>query len=116
MLLINEHKAVFNLERGVFLFPSVSGEIQELRMGGREVRLLRLFIERRAQLVSKDEILSSVWPGCVVCENNVLVTLSGLKKMFRRVDKDCQCFVTYSNRGYVFYPERSGFRVVNACL
>ncbi|HEU0198905.1 MAG TPA: winged helix-turn-helix domain-containing protein [Burkholderiaceae bacterium] len=57
----------------------VDGEPANL--GARAFSLLVLLVERAGQLVSKDEILSRVWPGLVVEENNLQVQISTLRKV-----------------------------------
>ncbi|HEU0199325.1 MAG TPA: winged helix-turn-helix domain-containing protein [Burkholderiaceae bacterium] len=57
----------------------VDGEAANL--GPRAFNLLVVLVERAGQLVTKDEILSRVWPGLVVEENNLQVQISALRKV-----------------------------------
>ena len=54
---------------------------QPATLGARAFDLLLALLERRDQLVSKDELLELVWPGLVVEENNLQVQVSALRKV-----------------------------------
>lgn len=113
MHLVNRDKNVnIDLINGMFTIPMQGcDKIQVIKMGFGEVGVLRYLVNRQGSLVSKDEILSSVWDGRVVCENTVSVALSNLRKLLRRSDLDCRCLVTVTGSGYIFYPHRSGFEL-----
>jgi DNA-binding winged helix-turn-helix (wHTH) protein len=49
-------------------------------LGGRAFDLLLALIERRGEVLSKDELMRRVWPGLVVEENNLTVHMSALRK------------------------------------
>ena len=66
-------------------------------IGARAFDLLVALVERRAMVVSKDELLDSVWPGLVVEEANVQVQVSQLRKVIG-ADK----VATVPRRGYQF--------------
>src|SRR6202030_4389088 len=66
-------------------------------LGGRAFDVLLILTEARGALVTKDEILSRVWPDTVVEENNLVVQISTLRKALG-ADRD---FIrTVSGRGY----------------
>ncbi|MCH7372180.1 MULTISPECIES: winged helix-turn-helix domain-containing protein [Aeromonas] len=112
--LVNKDKSiVVDLMNGTFTFLYFAGtqQSQIIRMGSREASVLRYLVSNSGYLVSKDEILNSVWHGRIVCENTVSVALSNIRKLLRRVDQDCRCLVTVARAGYIFYPYRSGFTV-----
>lgn len=56
-----------------------AGEPQ--RIGARAFDLLLALIERSGRLVTKGELLDTVWPGLVVEEGNIQVQVSGLRKL-----------------------------------
>ncbi|HLZ07422.1 MAG TPA: winged helix-turn-helix domain-containing protein, partial [Chloroflexota bacterium] len=60
--------------------------------------------EARGALVTKDEILSRVWPDTVVEENNLVVQISALRKA---LGEDRNFIRTVSGRGYRFVAEIS---------
>jgi len=51
-----------------------------VELGGRAFDVLMVLAEARGGLVTKDEILSRVWPDTVVEENNLVVQISALRK------------------------------------
>src|SRR5687767_10457093 len=66
-------------------------------VGARAFDLLLALIERRDRVVTKDELLESVWPGLVVEENNLQVQVSTLRKLLGP-----QAVSTIPGRGYRF--------------
>lgn len=112
--LINKDRSiVIDLLNGTFTFLYFAGMPQQqiIKMGSREAGVLRYLVSNSGYLVSRDELLSSVWHGRIVCENTVAVALSNIRKLLRRVDQDCGCLVTVAKAGYIFYPYRSGLTV-----
>lgn len=112
--LVNKDRSIIvDLANGTFTFLYFAGtqQRQVIRMGSREAGVLRYLVSNSGYLVSKDEILTTVWNGRIVCENTVSVALSNIRKLLRRVDQDCGCLVTVARAGYIFYPYRSGFTV-----
>jgi predicted ATPase/DNA-binding winged helix-turn-helix (wHTH) protein len=71
-------------------------------LGRRAFDILMLLIEARGDLVTKDEILSRVWPKRVVEENTLQVRISSLR---RALGKDRACLETLSGRGYRFVAD-----------
>jgi len=69
-------------------------------LGARAFDVLLALVERRERLVSKDELLSLVWPGLVVEENNLQVQVSALRKALGP-----QVIATVAGRGYRFTAE-----------
>src|SRR6201993_3671770 len=73
-----------------------------VEIGSRAFDILMVLTEARGALVTKDEILSRVWPDKVVEENNLVVQISTLRKALG-ADRD---FIrTVSGRGYRFVAE-----------
>jgi FixJ family two-component response regulator len=54
---------------------------QPIKLGSRAFDVLELLINARGRLVTKDELLASVWPDSVVEENNLQVHISMLRKV-----------------------------------
>ena len=71
-------------------------------LGGRAFDVLVVLTEARGALVTKDEILSRVWPDTVVEENNLVVQISTLRKA---LGSDRDFIRTVSGRGYRFVAE-----------
>ena len=76
------------------------GRGEELRIGPHAFDLLLAFVERSGSLVTKDELLSRVWPRVVVEENTLQVHVSSLRKLLGR-----DAIATVPGRGYRFTLE-----------
>ena len=68
-----------------------------VELGSRAFDVLMVLVEARGALVTKDEILSRVWPDTVVEENNLVVQISALRKA---LGEDRDFIRTVSGRGY----------------
>jgi TolB-like protein/DNA-binding winged helix-turn-helix (wHTH) protein/Flp pilus assembly protein TadD len=73
-----------------------------VELGSRAFDILIILTEARGALVTKDEILSRVWPDTVVEENNLVVQISALR---RALGEDRDFIRTVSGRGYRFVAE-----------
>jgi predicted ATPase/DNA-binding winged helix-turn-helix (wHTH) protein len=73
-----------------------------VQLGGRAFDLLMALIEARGAVVSKRELIESVWPGRIVEENNLQSHISALRRAFA-VDRDL--IRTVTGRGYQFIGE-----------
>src|SRR5580704_8885333 len=87
----------FQPHRGEFLADGVP-----VQLGNRALGILKLLIEARGDLVTKDEILARVWPETVVEESNLQVQISALRKA---LGNDRGYIRTISGRGYRFVGE-----------
>ena len=77
---------------------------RELRVGGeragigsRAFDVLLALLDHRDRVVSKNELLDSVWPGLVVEENNLQAQVSALRKLLGP-----KAIATIPGRGYRF--------------
>lgn len=75
----------------------LAAEGREVPIRGRAFDLLLALVERRDRVVSKDELMDSVWPGRVVEEGNLTVHVAGLRKLL-----GSGIIATLSGRGYRF--------------
>jgi len=75
---------------------AASGPIE---LGTRALDLLLVLLEADGSLVTKDELMSRVWPGIVVAEENLKVQISVLRKAF---GEDRDFIHTEFGRGYRF--------------
>jgi TolB-like protein/Flp pilus assembly protein TadD len=73
-----------------------------IELGSRAFDVLLVLAEARGALVTKDELLSRVWPDTVVEENNLVVQISALRKA---LGEDRDFIRTVSGRGYRFVAE-----------
>jgi DNA-binding winged helix-turn-helix (wHTH) protein len=70
-----------------------------IELGTRAFDLLLALLEADGSLVTKDELLSRVWPGIVVAEENLKVQISALRKA---LGEDRDFIRTEFGRGYRF--------------
>jgi len=70
-----------------------------IELGTRGFDLLLVLLEADGSLVTKDELVSRVWPGIVVAEENLKVQISALRKA---LDEDRDFIRTEFGRGYRF--------------
>src|SRR5438552_8820966 len=71
-------------------------------LGSRAFDALMVLIEAGGELVTKDEILSRVWPGMVVEEHSLQFHISALRKV---LGADRGLIKTISGRGYRFVAD-----------
>jgi TolB-like protein/DNA-binding winged helix-turn-helix (wHTH) protein/Flp pilus assembly protein TadD len=79
-----------------------AGIAAPVAIGSRALSLLRLLVERPGELISKDAIMESVWPGTVVEEGNLTVQISTLRRILDQNREQGSCIQTVSGRGYRF--------------
>ena len=104
---------------GIFLFegfrldPEAGGLFQRgdagvfvpVALGSRALDLLVLLVTRRGDLVSKDEILSAVWPGLTVADSNLPTQTWALRRVLDQGRIWGSCIQTVARRGYRFIAE-----------
>jgi TolB-like protein len=71
-------------------------------LGPRSIRLLGLLAARQGEVVSKDAIIRTVWPGRVVEEANLNVQVSKLRRILDQNRGQDSCIQTIPERGYCF--------------
>src|SRR5262245_55741420 len=71
-----------------------------VRLTGRALDLLCVLAAAGGELVSKDTLLSRVWPGVVVEENSLQVHISALRRALETGDNRDNLLVTVHGRGY----------------
>jgi len=70
-----------------------------IELGTRAFDLLLVLLEADGSLVTKEELISRVWPGIVVAEENLKVQISALRKA---LGEDRDLIRTEFGRGYRF--------------
>ena len=71
-----------------------------VRLGNRAMDILAVLASAKGELVSKDELLTRVWPGLTVEENNLQVQISALRKALDADNSGQSHLVTVPGRGY----------------
>lgn len=67
--------------------------------------LLLFLIQKRGQLIDKNELMKEVWPDAIVEENNITVSMSILRKALGEGRDGRQFIETVPRRGYRFVAE-----------
>src|SRR6516164_8700364 len=82
-------------------------DLRELRRDGQPVRLHRRALgilcalaEAKGEVVSKDELMTRLWPGRIVEEGNLHVHVSALRKSLDELGEGHGLVVTVPGRGY----------------
>jgi adenylate cyclase len=89
--------------RGGDLFQrAADGAFTAVAISSRGLAILRVLIERAGEVVSKDEIISAVWPGTVVEDSNLTVQVSALRRALQHGRPNGRCIQTVPGRGYRF--------------
>ena len=73
-----------------------------LRLGSRALEILITLVERAGEIVSKNELLSRVWPKCVVQEATLRVHIAALRKALGDDEDGVRYVENFSGRGYRF--------------
>jgi TolB-like protein len=71
-----------------------------VRLGARAMDILAVLASAKGEVVSKDELLTRVWPGLTVEENNLQVQISALRKVLGEDGGGPSHLVTVPGRGY----------------
>ena len=75
---------------------------QLIKIGGRAFDVLLAMMEARGEVVTKDVLMTRVWPDRIVEENALQSQISALRKTLGR---DCDLVRTVCGRGYQFIGE-----------
>lgn len=71
-------------------------------VGSRALDLLTALVERRGELISKQELMARAWPQTVVEESNLKVHIAALRKVLGEGPQDQRYVATVVGRGYQF--------------
>src|SRR5712671_5737172 len=103
---------IFLLER--FRFDRRSGGLfyrdsgAPVLIGSRALGVLGVLLGRAGDVVSKDEIMSAVWPNTVVEDGNLTVQISALRRVLVNEKSDSRAILTVPGRGYRFVGAITG--------
>ena len=73
-----------------------------MRLPNKVLDVLCALVSANGNVVSKDELMTRVWPGSVVEENNIHVNVSALRKALQGAESGQDYVVTVPGRGYRF--------------
>ncbi|MEX3842901.1 winged helix-turn-helix domain-containing protein [Paraburkholderia sp. BR10882] len=71
-------------------------------IGGRALDLLTALVERRGELITKQELMARAWPKNVVEEGNLKVNIAALRKALGDAPQGQRFIATVVGRGYQF--------------
>jgi TolB-like protein/DNA-binding winged helix-turn-helix (wHTH) protein/Flp pilus assembly protein TadD len=91
----------FDRRRGLLARQNGEGYLVPVPIGSRALDILGLLIDRHGDLVSRDEILNTIWPG-VVEGANVTVQISALRRVLDEDRSEPSLVQTIPGRGYRF--------------
>jgi len=91
----------------------IEGE-RPLRVGSRAMEMLIALVERAGELVSKDELMTRVWPNTTVEESNIKVHISALRRTLADGQDVNRYILTVPGRGYRFVAMISPVEVARA--
>ena len=89
----------FRLLRTQFLL--LEGD-KPLPVGSRALEILIVLLERRGELVSKQELMARVWPNIFVEPANLTVHMSALRRALRDGQNGHRFNINIPGRGYCF--------------
>ncbi len=90
----------FRLDRRGLFRREEGGGFVPLKIGSRAEDILRVLVERAGELVSKDEIITRVWPRTIVEESNLTVQISVLRRCLDEQSAEGSYIQTVPGRGY----------------
>ena len=67
--------------------------------------LLQFLVERRGELIVKEDLMKEIWPDTIVEENNITVSMSMLRKILGEDRENPKFIETVPRRGYRFVAE-----------
>jgi len=76
-----------------------------VKLGGRAFELLHLLIQRRGELVSKDELMEAAWPGTFLHDSNLKVNMWSLRRSLGDTRTEPAYIATVARRGYRFVAD-----------
>src|SRR5262245_35320996 len=73
-----------------------------VRLGSRALTILITLVERRGELVTRDELMAAAWPKLFVHESNLKVNMANLRRALGDTQKEPTYIATLIGRGYRF--------------
>jgi TolB-like protein/Tfp pilus assembly protein PilF len=94
----------FRLDRagGGLFRRGADGVFVPVAVGSRALEILATLVERRGDIVPKEEIIGTGWPRTVVAEGNLFVQIAALRRILDAAQSGQSCIQTVIGRGYRF--------------
>lgn len=87
---------------GQLLRRDARGAFAPVPIGSRALELLRVLVDHAGQIVPKQTLMDTVWPGTAVEESNLTVQISTLRHVLDAGRTEGSCIQTVTGRGYRF--------------
>jgi len=78
---------------------------EQVQLTSKSLDTLLVLVERRGEVVSKDDLMKALWPDTVVEENNLTQQISMLRKVLGEKVGEHRYLVTVPGRGYLFVAD-----------
>jgi DNA-binding winged helix-turn-helix (wHTH) protein len=78
------------------------GDFVPIATGARALDVLGVLVERSGDVVSRDAIMTAVWPATVVEDANLNMQIAALRRVLDDGRADASCIQTVPGRGYRF--------------
>src|SRR5205807_8000145 len=92
----------FNVRTRELLRSGCDGSMTPIPLGSRAAEILLLMLQRHGELLSKNEIMTAVWPDTAVEDSNLTVQISALRRALDEGRDGASCIQTAPGRGYRF--------------
>jgi len=76
-----------------------------VRLGNRAFEILAILVQRAGELISKQELISLVWPDTFVDESNLKVNIAAIRRALDEGGSHLSCIATIIGRGYRFIEQ-----------
>jgi DNA-binding winged helix-turn-helix (wHTH) protein len=73
-----------------------------VKVGSRALDLLVALVNNAGKIVAQDELMSRVWTGVIVGDNNLRVHIAALRRLLGDDRMESRYIVHVARRGYVF--------------
>jgi TolB-like protein/DNA-binding winged helix-turn-helix (wHTH) protein len=91
--------------RGGLFREAENGGLIQVALGSRALDILTLLLERRGDLLTKEEIFTAVWPRTFVDDSNLTVQIAALRRVLDQGRAAGSFIQTISGHGYRFVAE-----------
>jgi TolB-like protein len=98
----------FDRRRGILFRRDKRGVFVPIALGSRALGILGVLVDRPGELVSRAEILSTVWPETIVEDSNLDVQIAVLRRVLDEGQTERSCIATIRGRGYRFTTPVTG--------
>src|SRR5262245_16955405 len=96
------HAVLFGPFRLLVRERALFDDDKPVRLGSRAMEVLVALVERAGELVTKRDLIGTVWPDTVVVEANLAVHIAGLRRALDEGQTANRYIINVPGRGYRF--------------